>query len=48
MALGRVRKTGIQSLKKGEYVLPYGVKPTRQQLKTSSSCKCKGKKKCKK
>lgn len=32
MALGRVNKTGVQYLKKGEFVLPYGVKPTKDQL----------------
>lgn len=44
---GRVKGTSKRMLSKGEYVLPYGVKPTRKQ-KMAVPVKCGGSKKGKK
>jgi hypothetical protein len=45
---GRVKKTGPILAHKGEFVLPAGVKPTKQQLKKvmkkKKGCKCRNKK----
>jgi hypothetical protein len=45
---GRVKQTGQRILEKGEFVLPYGVKPTKAQIKAVQMKKCRMKKKNKK
>jgi hypothetical protein len=45
---GRVKQTGQRILEKGEFVLPYGVKPTKMQIKAVQAKKKRMKKKNKK
>jgi hypothetical protein len=48
MSVGRVKSTSRQFLRKGDFVLPFGIKPTRDQIEMVEKTYKKGVKKRKK